>query len=87
MLQFYLVSILIWCIIIYCTIQLLQYKIIDNGWFNGDYGNTAMGGPLRLLMISAIPVLRLLVFSVIIYMSIYTEEYYQETKNKYDKDE
>lgn len=87
MLQFYLVSIPVWCIIIYCTIQLLQYKIIENGWLNGEYGDTTAGSPLKLLMISAIPLLRLLVFSTIIYMSIYTEEYYQETRNKYDKDE
>ena len=87
MLQFYLISVLIWSVVIFCTILVFQNQIIENGWLNGEYGNTAPGGPFRIFLVAAIPVVRFSVFVAMLYMATHTEEYYQETRRKHDEDE
>lgn len=82
MLEFYLKSIIIWVIINYSIITMLGPKIKENGWT--DNNGTIIGKWKALIVGSAIPVIRFLVFLCFIGMSIYTKEQcdkkYEENK-------
>lgn len=72
MLKIYLASIVIWMIINYSMVTLFGPRIKANGWV--DERGTVIGKWKALFVGSAIPLVRLLVFSCFILMSIYTKE-------------
>ena len=87
MLEIYLLSILIWAIILFCTIIFLGHKIIKNGWLDRVEPSTGNKGWALFFIISAIPIFRLLIASTIVYMSAHTRDEYEDIQNKYDEDE
>jgi hypothetical protein len=87
MLKIYLTSIVIWMIINFCTIQIFQFKIKDNGWLELETTNQTTSPFMYLFTMSAVPLIRVLVLVVIIYMSIYTKEQFEEYKIKHEKDD
>lgn len=86
MLRIYLVSIIIWMIIIFCTIQLFKFKIVENGWLELK-SDQVMNPFMVLFLTSAVPLVRLLMFVCTIYMAIYTKEQYEELKEDREKDD
>ena len=72
MLKLYLTSIIIWMIINYSMATLFGPRIKANGWV--DESGTVLGKWKALFVGSAIPLLRLLVFTCFILMTVYTKE-------------
>lgn len=85
MLKIYISSVVIWMVIIYCAIKIFGSKIKENGWL-GENNTNIVKRITSLFILSAIPILRLLVFAVLIYMSTYTKEQYEKLNNKEDND-
>ena len=83
MLESYLTSVIIYMIIIYCTCSILKDGIKAKGWTTNDNGKTKLSS---LFMLAAVPVLRVAVLIVIIYMFTYTKEdfekWYKEVQEK-----
>lgn len=85
MLKIYLSSVVIWMIIIYCAATICGPKIKENGWLEST--RHTMGKWTALFVLSVIPLLRLLVLSVIFYMSIYTKEQYEKMQDQFKEDD
>lgn len=85
MIEIYLLSIVIWAIIIFCVTKALAFKIAKNGWLDGAQRNS--GGWITMFIVAAIPIFRILVASTIVYMSVYTRQQYEDIKKEYDEDE
>lgn len=85
MLKIYLSSIVIWMIIIYCAVKICGPKIAENGWLESS--KHTMGKWTALFVLSAIPLLRLIVLSVLFYMAIYTKEQYEKTQKEFKDDD
>lgn len=85
MLKIYLSSILIWMIIIYCACFIFEKQVRENGWLTTE-NKSKDGGLKTLFVLSAIPVVRLFVFIIILVMTTYTkeqfDEWYKKVKNK-----
>ena len=72
MIKFYLQSVLIFMIIIYSMLQICKEKIKANGWKSEEQQhNNKWSG---LFVLSAVPVLRVLVIVVVLMMAVYTKE-------------
>ena len=86
MLKAYLASITIWMIINYSMVTLFGPKIKANGWV--DENGAVIGKWKALFVGSAIPLVRLLVFSCFILMTVYTKEQFDTdfTKRLNDMD-
>ena len=69
----YLTSIIIWAVILFTTATILTKKLLDNGWIDG-YVEPDTDGKINLvigfLVISMIPIFRVLVLIAIIRMAI-----------------
>ena len=85
MLKLYLSSVVIFMIIIYCVLQLARTKLIENGWVGSERkrGLTKLWG---LFVSAAVPLLRLVIIGVILYMTTITKADYQTIKEK-EKDD
>ena len=83
MLTNYLTSIIIYMVIIYCEIKVFMSNIIKNGWTTETSNQKVRIGPLFLL--SAIPVVRLVLAISLCIIFIYPkekmDELMEETKN------
>ena len=87
MLKIYFSSILIWMIIIYCTTSIFKNAIVKNGWVDPNK-KSAENGWKCLFILSAIPIIRFLIFVLIIMMSAYTKKQFEEWSEKVkNKDE
>lgn len=85
MLKVYFSSVLIWMIIICCTISIFKNAIVEKGWVDPNKKSSENGWKC-LFVLSAIPIIRFFVFISIIVMSTYTKEQFDEwcekVKNK-----
>lgn len=72
MIKIYLASVIIYMIIIYCTIFIFNDSMKDKGW-----GTTAQRKVNRLTVLfclSAVPILRVIVLASILYLATHTKE-------------
>lgn len=76
----YLISIVVWAIMIFGTVYLFEDKIRENGWMNGVKKNTKNPW-LILFFMTAIPILRTVFFIAAIMMVGMTKEQFEELKN------
>ena len=83
MLKFYLTTVVIWMIIIWATVQMFGSAIREKGWIKEDK-STKKGRFSILFTLAAVPIIRLFVCLIIIFMSAYTPEQWQEMKGKWD---
>ena len=83
MLKTYLVSIVIWMIVMYCIIKLFGPKIVENKWTH-DVTPT-MGKFTSLFVMSAVPLLRCLFLFSHLYMASHKKEEFNK-KYKIDDD-
>lgn len=86
MLKLYLLSVLMWMFIIVGVILCIQDKIIANGWLDGMEPSSPSEGFRTLLVVSAIPIFRLILCYTIIYMARETKEQCEEKYNDEDDD-
>ena len=77
MLKLYFTSIIIWMIINYSTIKMFANKIIENGWCDGAKTPT-MSKLTALFVMSAVPILRVLTWCGILYISFTTKDEFDE---------
>jgi hypothetical protein len=81
MLKIYLSSVIAWMIIIYCVSAILESKLRDNGWIGIDkIQKTKMSKLKSLFILSAVPILRLLVVGGVVCMATITKEEYEKVK-------
>ena len=77
MLQFYFSSVFIYMIIINCVAIILKPKLIDNGWIDPNKHAPFLRRVTNLFVLSAVPVLRLLIISGMLYMTTITKEEFE----------
>ena len=85
MLKLYLTTVVIWMIIIWALTQIYEPAIREKGWIKEDK-STKKGRFSILFTLAAVPIIRLFVCWIILFMSSYTPEQLQEMKDK-NKDE
>ena len=79
MLKFYLVSIIVWFIMIYGTAYIFEDKIKENGWMGAPKSKK---NPYIVVVLSAmIPVIRAIFFVSVLIMIGMTKEKWEETFN------
>ena len=76
MIKIYLFSIVIWAIMIYGTAYLFGNKIRENGWL--DVKDEKKNKYVTAFLITAIPIIRVLMFIVVIIMVGVTKEKFEE---------
>lgn len=81
MLKFYLSTVIVWMIIIYCVINIFKTAYIKNGWVDIE-SNSHNNSLKNLVIISAVPLLRLGILCFIIYMASATKEDFEELVDK-----
>lgn len=82
MIKLYLISIIIWLIMIVGTIYLFEDKIRENGWTNVQKSNKNPW--VVLILASAIPLIRVVCFISTIMMVGMTKEKFDELKKELD---
>lgn len=88
LLQTYLISIMIYFIINMALSDLFVYKIEANGWLDNydldtDNDDDSDGHPyLMMLVMCAIPILRLMYCAIIIVMAAMTKEEYEKKRKE-----
>lgn len=82
MLKLYLISIVIWAIMIYGTAYLFNNKIKENGWL--ELSKSQKNPYIPLVLSSAIPVIRVFFFLAVIIMVGMTPEKFEEFMNEID---
>lgn len=88
MLKIYLSSVVAWMIIIYCVSAILESKLRDNGWLGSDkIQKTKMSKLKALFILSAVPILRLLVVGGVVYMATIAKEEYEKVKAELHEEE
>ncbi len=85
MLKFYLTTVVIWVIIINAMVQIFKEGIKEKGWIKEDK-STKKGRFSILFTLAAVPIVRLFVCVIIVFMSSHTPEQLQEMREK-NKDE
>lgn len=74
MFKFYISSVIIYMIVIFCLAKICKPKLTKNGWkLSLDI----------LLIFSAIPLLRLVAIGVILYLTTITQEEYEKTRGEH----
>lgn len=81
MLKFYFSTSVIWLIINLSLIMFYREKIMANGWVSNFEPNRA-NLVASLLMISVVPIIRMVMPIATILMAAYTPEEYEEWTNK-----
>lgn len=76
MIKLYLISIVIWAIMIYGTAYLFGNKIRENGWL--DVKDEKKNKYVTAFLITAIPIIRVLMFIAVIAMVGVTKEKFEE---------
>lgn len=82
MLVTYLSSVIIWMIIIFCACHIFANKIIKNGWVDNENKNRK-NWLFTLFALSAVPILRVWIACMVIYMANVTKE---EFNDKYGEE-
>ena len=81
MLRAYFGSVLIWMIIIYCMAFICKDAIQKNGWLDAN-SSEKKNWLKNLFILAAIPIIRLLVTSCMLYMTFTTKEEYEKGHKK-----
>lgn len=81
MLKFYLTTVVIWMIIIYAMAQIFKEGIKEKGWIKEDK-STKKGRFSILFTLAAVPIIRLFVCVLFIYMCSHTPEQLEALKEK-----
>lgn len=92
MLKIYLSTVVIWAIALYGLLKVFSDQMVKNGWID-KYGEGVEGQPAqrktgwrtKIILLSAVPVMRLAVFIVMFLMAIYTPEQYEEWRSKHEE--
>ena len=87
MMTLYLVSIVIWFVLIVCYLLSSSTQIVNNGWLDGPNGGSPGYAFIVLLLTCAMPILRFVFLSVVVYMATHTKEEFEEEKKKYYGDD
>lgn len=82
MLVTYLSSVIIWMIIIFCACRIFTNKIIKNGWVDNE-NKKQPHWLFALFALSAVPILRVWIACMVIYMATVTKK---EFTDKYGKE-
>lgn len=82
MIKLYLFSIVIWAIMLFGTAYLFEDKIVKNGWCNVP--NSKKNSLIMLLVASAIPVVRLIIFASELMMVGMTKEKFEKLKKDFE---
>lgn len=77
MFQMYLISIVVWMIVLFLMVQILGPSIIKNGWINSSNSKNT-NGSLMFILVAATPILRLLVGACFVLMASMTPEEYEK---------
>lgn len=72
MFKFYITTVIVYMIILYCECKVFKSSIVKNGW--GTEGKKEMGALSATFCYSAIPVFRFFIAVVILVMAIYPKE-------------
>lgn len=83
MLKIYLISVVIWMIIIYAMAAICEASIKTNGWTK-DKESKKRGVISSLFILSAVPVFRIIVVISMFIMAAYTPEQVEEMKRRGD---
>lgn len=84
MIKFYLMSIVIWFIMIYGTAWIFEDKIKENGWL--DIPKSTKNPYLIAILGSAIPIVRVVFFISVIIMIGMTKEKFDDLKKEYENE-
>ena len=79
MLEFYLMTVIIYVCAIYGLLYLFSERIYENNWTNVAR-KTSTDPRIILLFLSAVPILRLVIVLCIIYMTTHTKEEFEKYK-------
>lgn len=75
MLKVYIVSVVIWMIMIFCTGKLLTPYILKNGWCDNMKTKGKKRKPFTLtFLLAAVPIFRVLIWATFFVMAVFTEE-------------
>ena len=85
MLKFYLITVVIWMIIIYAMAAIFESSIKEKSWLK-DKPNKKRGLLSSLFLLAAVPVMRLFVCICILMMAVYTPEQLEEMKKRGNED-
>lgn len=77
MLETYLSSVVIWMMIIFCACRIFANKIIKNGWLDNE-NKKQQNWLFTLFVLSAVPILRVWIACMVIYMATVTREEFNE---------
>ena len=83
MFETYLSSVLIWTIIIGAMSCLCMESIKNNGWLD-DRKSGNRGGFIGTVVVAAVPILRIGVAIMLLYMSVRTKEDFEKWKKTLD---
>ena len=76
MLKFYIATVIVYMIVLYCECKVFRNNIIKNGWVTES--KTDISGLFALICYSAIPVFRFIIAITLFVMTIYTREVVQD---------
>ena len=85
MLKFYLVTVIIWMIIIYCIVAMFQDSIVKKLGAREGKKDSLFKKLKALFVLAAVPIVRLLVVIGIIYIAICKQEDFDELMKKANK--
>lgn len=72
MLKFYITTVIVYMIVLYCECKVFKDSIIKNGW--GTEGKSNMSAFCALFCYSAIPLFRFILAVMIFIMAVYPKE-------------
>lgn len=78
MLEFYLSTVVIWMIIIFCLTFIFKESIKKNWYGQINKKKSIVSGFGALFAISAVPILRFLIVIMIVYMATHTKEEFEK---------
>lgn len=87
MLKFYLTSVLIFAIIMFCSILLVSKNLKENGWIDETKKGSVFLAILYLFAMSAIPIIRVIIIAGLFMMTTCTKEEYTKIHNNRKDDE
>lgn len=82
MLKVYLISVVIWMIIIFCTTYLFAEQIKQKGWIETNKHGSFFKALFNVFCMSVVPLLRLLFLITILLMAGVTKEEFEEMTRK-----
>lgn len=85
MLKFYLTTVIIWMFIIYCVTEIFQNGIVKKLGANNGKEAGLFKKLESLFILSAVPIIRLFVVIVIIYIATCKQEDFDELMKKSDE--